>query len=1031
MTKSKITLYTSPTQKLIIYIDPEKQGQEACLCKIVNSQNKFSPEEALQSIEPLPFSEVTSEEQLASFASSVSTVDEFIPPPQLIERPKQLTPQESNSEDYISSTETPENESSQQVNDNVDENETSAKMPSRGKTQKINFNLETPESSVLSLKPHNRRLSINSTHSKSGNRIEVDESFIESVACIIEANNLETRKEKLDELLNNISGVKVGELSKAKDEAKLGCWPSFKFSKKRKVAITPREPTPQRVASVPYFNRSFYRYSLKSRIEGLTFQPHRVYRYGEQGSGFQAKKGSQDFYELRDQCLQRGELFEDPEFPPTDSSLFYSHRPDRRFEWRRPGEIVDNPQLFVEGFSRFDVQQGELGDCWLLAAVANLTLYRRLFFQIVPDDQGFDENYAGIFHFRFWQYGRWIDVVIDDRLPTYRGELVFLHSTEANEFWSALLEKAYAKLHGSYEALKGGSTCEAMEDFTGGVTEMYELDAAPPNLFKIISKAYERWSLMGCSIEPDPDVLEAQTPEGLIRGHAYSITKVQYVNITTPNVSGKIPLLRLRNPWGNESEWNGAWSDHSPEWHYISDSDKEELGLNFDADGEFWMSFKDFQQHFNRIEICNLNPDSLAEDELTEGRNKKWVMSVFEGEWVRGVTAGGCRNFLDTFSHNPQYRVTLDEVDEGDDDDKCTLIVALMQKNRRQMRRSVGPDLLTIGFAIYYLPYPDRAPKPLDLNFFKYNASVARSPSFINLREVSCRFKLPRGTYCIVPSTFDPNEEGEFLLRVFSEHQNNMEENDQQIGLVSEPVPEPTLEEKKENDAIFKLFKNIAGKDEEVDWKELKEILDHYTRKEEPPVAKTLEGVRAAPEVTHPSSDQNNESNVFTAILSLLCGALCKDTPFADVLPQDIALNETPLETQNRGFSKDVCRSMIAMLDVDRTGKLNFEEFKRLWESIRHWKSIFKQHDVNESGTLTGFELRNALTSAGYSLNNHILNILMHRYGNKSNEIEFDDFIMCAVKLKIMIELFKQVASPDADAATFNLSDWIENTLYC
>lgn len=73
------------------------------------------------------------------------------------------------------------------------------------------------------------------------------------------------------------------------------------------------------------------------------------------------------------------------------------------------------------------------------------------------------------------------------------------------------------------------------------------------------------------------------------------------------------------------------------------------------------------------------------------------------------------------------------------------------------------------------LEYPDRLPKPLDVNFFKYNASVGRSPSFINLREVTCRFKLPPGVYCIVPSTFDPNEEGEFLLRIFSENKNNME----------------------------------------------------------------------------------------------------------------------------------------------------------------------------------------------------------------------------------------------------------------
>ncbi|XP_050582470.1 calpain-A-like isoform X6 [Bombus affinis] len=687
------------------------------------------------------------------------------------------------------------------------------------------------------------------------------------------------------------------------------------------------------------------------------------YNLGEKGSGFRPRAAVQDFSKLKQECLATGTLFEDPEFPADDSSLYFSKRPDRYIEWKRPMEIADNPQLFVEGFSRFDVQQGELGDCWLLAAVANLTMDANLFFQVVPEDQSFEENYAGIFHFRFWQYGRWVDVVIDDRLPTYRGELVYLHSAEINEFWSALLEKAYAKLHGSYEALKGGTTCEAMEDFTGGVTEMYQMDQTPPNLFSILLKAYERNSLMGCSIEPDPNILEAETPQGLIRGHAYSITRVKYVEIQTPNQFGKIPLLRLRNPWGNEAEWNGPWSDQSPEWRFIPDHEKEELGLTFDMDGEFWMSFQDFTRYFTQLEICNLNPDSLTEDDLNAGK-KKWEMSVFEGEWVRGVTAGGCRNFLETFWHNPQYRITLEYPDE--DDDKCTVIVALMQKNRRAQRR-MGAECLTIGFAIYHLEYPERLPKPLDINFFKYNASVARSPAFINLREVTCRFKLPPGVYCIVPSTFDPNEEGEFLLRIFSENKNNMEENDDEVGVGEiddrvreEPDPDRNA------DKVREFFKKLAGDDMEVDWMELKEILDFAMRK----------------------------------------------------------------ETNDKGFSKDVCRSMVAMLDVDHSGKLGFEEFRTLWNDIRKWRAVFKLYDKDESGYLSAFELRQALNSAGYRLNNHILNILVHRYGTKDGMITFDDYIMCAVRLKTMIDIFRERDPDLTNTATFTMEEWIEKTLY-
>ncbi|XP_068163834.1 calpain 5-like isoform X2 [Antennarius striatus] len=355
----------------------------------------------------------------------------------------------------------------------------------------------------------------------------------------------------------------------------------------------------------------------------------------------------QNYHKLRRGCLRRGALFKDPLFPPNPQSLFYKREPPQGLTWKRPGEICKDPRLFVDGISTRDLHQGSLGNCWMVAAISCLASEPTLWQKVIPDhtDQEWNpkrpNRYAGIFHFRFWRLGRWVDVVVDDRLPVNGdGVLLFCRSATPREFWSALLEKAYAKLNGCYEALEGGNTTEALIDFTGGVSEPISLDGDALTrhagqrraLFQTLTKAQERKALITCSIRPaEGEAVESVLDCGLVRGHAYGVTAVRKLRLGEKQLqTGGAPrlfMVRMRNPWGT-TDWKGSWSQGSQQWLQMSRAEREKMGLVVRDVGEFWMDFQDFCRFFTDVVVCWLVEQAL----LWPGSHWREVHSY--GEWA-------------------------------------------------------------------------------------------------------------------------------------------------------------------------------------------------------------------------------------------------------------------------------------------------------------------------------------------------------------------------------------------------------------
>eukprot|EP00047_Mylnosiga_fluctuans_P009313 m.10827 g.10827 ORF g.10827 m.10827 type:complete len:930 (-) comp2562_c0_seq1:53-2842(-) len=314
-------------------------------------------------------------------------------------------------------------------------------------------------------------------------------------------------------------------------------------------------------------------------------------------------------YELSRTCAKKGVAFVDRSFPTTDKSVgVLDGVPVESVSWRRANQFLKNPKLFVASetgkkIEPNDISQGTLGDCWLMCALSALAEFEgeiEAVFTLPGESSPYEYDEAGVCAVKLCKNGIWRYVRVDDYFPCKPGGAPIFSKSHNDEMWVLLIEKAFAKVSGSYAALRGGYAYEALIDLTGCPTTRHDVhELSLDALWDLLSEHNEKDNVLSCSV-PGEDKWSQTSGvplggPGLVSGHAYTL-------IDAKLLSNGTRLLLLRNPWGR-FEWKGAWGDNSELW---TPALKKEVNFVNADDGAFYMCVEDFVKFFSWFNICRL-----------------------------------------------------------------------------------------------------------------------------------------------------------------------------------------------------------------------------------------------------------------------------------------------------------------------------------------------------------------------------------------------------------------------------------------
>lgn len=200
-----------------------------------------------------------------------------------------------------------------------------------------------------------------------------------------------------------------------------------------------------------------------------------------------------------------------------------------------------------------DIRQGQLNNCFLVAAMAAVAEQDPGFIQNMIQDNG-DGTYTVTLHqyddgglFGIGSGWEEVEVTVSADFPQNSAQLSGDSAGQAQEIWPQLIEKAYAQLNGGYDGFEnGGSPSNALATLTGN-----DVDSREPGEYSFEDLSSDFGDGNGedaiTFLAPENftgDAAQLAQDHNVHAWHTYSVTRVYEEN--------GVQMVELNNPWGSE-----------------------------------------------------------------------------------------------------------------------------------------------------------------------------------------------------------------------------------------------------------------------------------------------------------------------------------------------------------------------------------------------------------------------------------------------------------------------------------------------